>query len=89
MSRFDHLISTAPEFGTVVTMQTQHVAYVVIPVKLADGRVREHHLCVHVVDGRLRVAEHHDRRLLPAFCAERHINSDGSFCLGWEAMPLS
>ncbi|WP_352857672.1 E2 domain-containing protein [Mesorhizobium sp. M1163] len=24
--------------------------------------------------------------LLPAFCPERHINADGSFCLYWRAV---
>jgi hypothetical protein len=84
MNRIDHLVTAAPEFGAVLTMQTQHEAHVVLPVLLVDGLVREHHLYVNMVDGCLRVAEHRDRRLLPAFCAERHINGDGSFCLGWE-----
>lgn len=33
------------------------------------------------------VPEHEGLRLLPTICPERHVNSDGSFCLG--LMPLS
>lgn len=82
-SPIDHLTTTAPEFGAVVGLHSRHEARVMFPVTLVDGRVREHQLRVHLVDGRIQVAEQRDQRLLPASCSERHINGDGSFCLGW------
>lgn len=47
-------------------------------------------LRVWLTDAGIRVAEVHPGDELPAFCAERHINPNGSFCLGLEGdLPLT
>lgn len=55
----------------------------------SDGRVNRYAL---LIDAGLPVLQVREQTpaLLPAFCPDRHINSDGSFCMGWQAAdPLN
>jgi hypothetical protein len=54
-----------------------------LPVQNADGRVVEYRLKAHVV-GDHASAREAEPRLLPSFCPNRHINSDGTFCMNWQ-----
>ncbi|MDP3277932.1 MAG: SEC-C metal-binding domain-containing protein [Deltaproteobacteria bacterium] len=54
----------------------------VVIVRPDQSEVR---FCLEVVEheGAVRVRER-ERRLLPTYCPERHINADGWFCLGYQ-----
>lgn len=58
---------------------------IALPVTLSDGRCPVYHLRVSVA-GESASAKEVTPTLLPAFCPERHINADGSFCLYWRAV---
>lgn len=54
-----------------------------VRLRLADGSVREYALTLSV-SGELVGAKERVPNRLPAFCPERHINKDGTFCLTWQ-----
>lgn len=78
-----YLLNAAPGFGAADLARDADEATVLWTVYLVDGRPRRHHLRLRQVGGRVGVLEVPDR-LLPASCPERHINADGTFCLGWK-----
>ena len=58
-----------------------------VALPLYDGEISNYHLVISIgndSDGeKLVVQEQASRRRLPAACPGRHINIDGTFCLGW------
>ncbi len=58
---------------------------IALPVTLSDGRRPVYQIHVSVT-GTSASAKEVTPTLLPAFCPERHINADGSFCLYWRAV---
>jgi hypothetical protein len=58
-----------------------------LKLRLPDGDEVRYHVSVSYPVGgrrdRLSVEESGEARLLPRGCPERHINRDGTFCLGW------
>lgn len=58
---------------------------IALPVTLSDGRCPVYRLHVSIA-GKSASAKEVTPTLLPAFCPERHINADGSFCLYWRAV---
>lgn len=76
------LAQIASDFGGVCVYSREQVGSLNLPIRLVDGRVIPYSLelrdCGGVVTVREVVPEH-----LPAFCPERHINSDGTFCLNY------
>lgn len=56
-----------------------------VPVDMLDGRQVHFTLTVGAVNDDVEVREDQADRRLPQFCPERHINRDGSFCLGFAA----
>ncbi len=71
-----------PEFGATELGRSGGELLVSLPVPLADGRAPIYSLNIAVF-GASAVAREISPLLLPAFCPERHINRDGSFCLYW------
>lgn len=62
---------------------------IAVALRLSDGRVIPHVLSIDARSPVPKVREQTPLRL-PAFCPNRHINSDGTFCMGWQtADPLS
>jgi len=62
--------------------------FVVCPPKASGAPGRSYRLRISVA-GELAAAREEIPRHLPKFCAERHINPGGSFCLSWsERDPL-
>lgn len=53
-----------------------------LPIQLVDGRTISYNLELRDFTGVVSVREAAPERL-PAFCPERHINSDGTFCLSY------
>ena len=76
------IAEAATDYGATALL-TGNALKLRVSVPLADGRTFDHRL--EVVAGRsaLKVRELEPRKL-PAFCPERHINHDGSFCLNWQ-----
>lgn len=76
------LTQIAPDFGGTCVQSHDQVGSLNLPIRLVDGRTIPYSLelrnCEGVVSVREEVPEH-----LPAFCPERHINSDGTFCLNY------
>lgn len=81
----DILASCAADFGAVETARTRFELAVQLPVPLADGRSHTYRLVIAIFGG-AATAREEKPLLLPAFCPERHINRDGSFCLFWRAV---
>lgn len=60
-----------------------------VAVPRAGGALsRTYHLLLTARASQVSVREVAGARLLPASCPDRHINSDGAFCLGWRAEQL-
>lgn len=74
-----------PEFGATELGRSDGKLLLSLPVPLADGRAPVFSLSIAVI-GASAVAREITPTLLPAFCPERHINRDGSFCLYWRAV---
>lgn len=76
------LESVASEFGATLSMNGRH-AVGKITITLPSGQ--QHVFILDLTDdgGSISAREHSPGNLLPTFCPDRHINSDGSFCLGW------
>lgn len=74
---------TAPRFGAVsIAAGAANTLEVRLDVPLASGESRPFNLRVECAGSQVYVFER-EPRSLPEFCVERHINSGGSFCLGW------
>src|SRR5437016_897322 len=61
------------------------LALIAAPVRSSGRRTRQYDLTVHEIAGHLEVRENGSSSLLPRHCPERHINTDGSFCVGLRA----
>lgn len=81
----DIIASCAADFGAIEIARSRFELGVRLPVPLADGRSHTYSLVIAVFGG-VATAREKERLLLPAFCPERHINRDGTFCLFWRAV---
>lgn len=76
-------------FAQAVNVDNDHVSFDVTPPSVSGAPAPTYRLRVDVVGDYAKVRELQPT-LLPAYCPERHINIDGSFCLYWgEVEPLS
>src|SRR6202051_177019 len=55
------------------------------PLRSSGRKTRPYHLIVRDVGGQLQVREDGSQSRLPRHCPQRHLNDDGSFCLGLRA----
>ena len=76
------LQSVAPDYGATLYSVSEG-AQAVITVVRAGGAKHTFHLAVSVDGEGVSARELVGHTTLPAFCPDRHINGDGSFCLGW------
>lgn len=54
-------------------------------IELSDGRKIQYQILLSADGHKIRASENPAfEKRLPCFCPERHINSDGTFCLYWE-----
>lgn len=81
----DLLAGRLTEFGATELMRETGMIRVSIPIPLSDGRQPVFILDLSV-SGRSAAARETKPTHLPAFCPDRHINDDGSFCLYWRAI---
>lgn len=77
------LRSVAPEFGATLEPSSAE-GQIALKLTLPSGHECYFSLVVQANESHVVVMEAEPRQL-PAFCPDRHINSDGSFCLGWGA----
>jgi len=85
---FCWLAEVAPEFGGSLTQSTDQAGRMILPVLLVDGRTIRYALELRESGGEVSVREEAPQHL-PSFCPERHINSDGTFCLNYSPVqPL-
>lgn len=82
------IASRAQAFSAHVRDAGQSSLSVELSLKRADGRKIPYNLHISVDGFRASVREAQPT-MLPAFCPERHINKDGSFCLYWQDETLS
>ena len=83
MSGVIELIARAAnDYGGVCKRTSHRTALLDFPVRFVDGSTRLHYLLLNIDGNRVWVKEHSPEHL-PAFCPERHINPDGTFCLSY------
>lgn len=76
-----NLIAQAiPNFGGACVRVFDRSAILNLPIKLVDGRCINYKLLIKQNNEGVTVQEETQQHL-PRFCPERHINSDGTFCL--------
>lgn len=76
----DLIAQAAPDFGGACTRSPDTSVILDLPVKLVDGRIIRYKLLLKQ-KGEQVTAQEETPQHLPAFCPERHINPDGTFCL--------
>lgn len=77
------LAAVAGEFGALATLIDAATLELAIDLARFDGRVVKYAITAESNGSKVRARESRPLHL-PAFCPERHINADGSFCLYWE-----
>lgn len=81
MSQALHCIAqVAPQFGGQLLFKPPSSGILHLPIKLAGGRIIPYSLLLDQSGASINVREETPKNL-PAFCPERHINLDGTFCL--------
>ncbi|WP_366512437.1 E2 domain-associated cysteine-rich protein [Hyphomicrobium sp.] len=89
VSACDLLAGKAPEFGVTILTRSGARLTATVPVPMPDGSAPSYSIVMEAAGPMVPAREEVPVRL-PAFCPERHINADGSFCLGWEKVdPLA
>ncbi|WP_299344072.1 E2 domain-containing protein [uncultured Pseudoxanthomonas sp.] len=76
------LQSVAPDYGATLHAVPEG-AQAVMTVKRPGGSKHTFRLALSFVAEHVSVRELPGHTMLPTFCPDRHINGDGSFCLGW------
>lgn len=79
-SAIDLIALAAPEFGGTCARDSDTSAILDLPVQLVDGKIIPYKLLLKE-NGERVTAQEETPQHLPAFCPERHINPDGTFCL--------
>lgn len=69
-----------------ITIQSHEdtTLYVLLNLQRVDGKIVPYQLKINATQGAKVVVSEVTPQLLPVCCPERHINSDGTFCLYWE-----
>lgn len=76
------LQSVAPDYGATLH-DVPKGAQAVITIVRPGGSKHTFHLALSFDAEQVSVRELPGHTVLPGFCPDRHINGDGSFCLGW------
>ena len=85
VTALDRLLQAAPAWSAC-SSNGQGQATIALAVPRAGGTIsREYHLVVTANGSYVSVKEAPDAQHLPTSCPDRHINPDGTFCLGLRA----
>lgn len=76
------LAQVADDFGAVILQRLPNRLDVTIPVPMPDGRSPIYSITAELSGSIVSARESAPTRL-PAFCPDRHINENSTFCLGW------
>lgn len=83
MSALSFVADVAADYSATVTHLGSSEVELTVNIRRADGRVVSYDIVAYQKGDDVFAKEKTPSRL-PAFCPERHINSDGSFCLYWQ-----
>lgn len=78
------LAARAPEFGARVIGMTRDRLELEVPLPRSDGRCPMYMITAIETDNLVVAARETKKLHLPSACPERHINSNSTFCLGWD-----
>jgi hypothetical protein len=78
------LIEVAPDWVECTRVHANQIALDAVATR-SSGRLTRLYELTAVYEGHAVSVSERDTKLLPAFCPDRHINADGSFCLGLRA----
>jgi hypothetical protein len=79
------LVATAPAWTTINARNSKSVEFTASPNR-TSGRPTRPYSLLATLDGRGAISvQERDSIVLPSFCPQRHINENGSFCLGFRA----
>ncbi len=84
-SSIEALIAHLPPWCTTEMSGRSFALVSAAPVRASNAVTSAFRLRIWDEDGLVLVKEQDENRLLPKFCPERHINEDGSFCIGIRA----
>ncbi len=84
-STVERLSIVRPDWVVIRRESRMMLAFSATPVRSSGRTTRQYDLSVREIAGELVVRENASEPLLPQQCPERHINRDGSFCLGLHA----
>jgi hypothetical protein len=80
------LLAAAPNWVMVESHALSRVRCRANPPRASGQPTRSYNLVIAVSPlDKIEVSEASDRHLLPTFCPQRHMNEDGTFCLGLNA----
>lgn len=80
LAAIDLIAQAAPDYGAACHLSSGGTALLDLPQELVDGRVIPYRLLIEQTGDGVTAREETPQHL-PTFCPERHINSDGTFCL--------
>ncbi|CAN7145644.1 hypothetical protein LJR267_000013 [Paraburkholderia hospita] len=83
MSALSFVADVAADYSATVTHLAPSEVELTVNIHRADGRVVSYDIVAYQNGDDVFAREKTPSRL-PAFCPERHINSNGSFCLYWQ-----
>lgn len=89
MTALQLLIETAPNWIKIIASSSSSLGITAEPLSPGGLRVGKFTLDVQLGGPSATVREQSIGSSLPTFCPERHINSDGSFCLGLDAGEIT
>jgi hypothetical protein len=81
----EKLVAVAPNWVAVQSRSDAEVQALANPLRASGRTTRPYELNIFVKENRVYVREVASRPLLPSFCPQRHLNWDGTFCLGLNA----
>jgi hypothetical protein len=79
------VLAAAADFGARVVERRPGAAVALVSPHVHGGGRDDFRLLIEDQDVRVSVREDPAARRLPSSCPARHINLDGTFCLGWDA----
>jgi hypothetical protein len=88
MSRVERLLQTRPSWVCVTRAGGHDITLTAAPPRAGNIPSRSYQLTIAWRADQITVQETKAAVLLPNSCPERHINGDGTFCLGWQADHL-
>jgi len=83
---YGSILSSCPSWASIRS-QTDFEIRLIAQIKRVSGKItRSYDLLINILhDGKVAVQEVSTNALLPLWCPQRHINANGTFCIGLRA----